>query len=70
VNGDGEVNEDDALVMYYAYALRDLVGDGEGGGVVRFRRTLLGPRSGSINPSDAELQQMVGRANALREAAR
>ena len=67
VNEDGEVNEDDALVMYYAYALSGLVGDGEGGGVARFRRTLLGPRAGSADASDAELMAMVRRANAWRE---
>ena len=70
VNVDGEVNEDDALVMYYAYALSGLVGDGEGGGVARFRRTLLGPRAGSADASDAELMAMVRRAEALRNAAR
>ena len=70
VNVDGEVNEDDALVMYYAYALSGLVGDGEGGGVARFRRTLLGPRARSADASDAELMAMVRRAEALRNTAR
>ena len=46
VNGDGRLDADDALVMYYAYALESLLGDGDRGGVARFRETLLGGRAG------------------------
>ena len=68
VNGDGGIDADDALVMYYAYTLESLLGDGDSGGVARFRETLLGGRAGSPNPSDADLRAMLGRANALRDA--
>ena len=63
VNGDGEVSGDDALVMYYVYTQGDLLE------VERFRRTLLEGRAGQANPSDADLVEMVRKANALRDAA-
>ena len=66
LNRDGVVDEDDALVMYYAYALQDLLGDGDTGGVARFRQTLLAGRAGRPNPSDADLQLLLRRANELR----
>ena len=68
VNGDGTLDEDDALAMYYAYALADLLGDGQTGGVARFRRTLLGGRAGISNPSDEDLKLMLRNANELRAA--
>ena len=37
---------DDALLMYYAYELGGLLGDGDSGGVARFRQTLLAGPSG------------------------
>ena len=66
LNQDGVVDEDDALVLYYAYALQDLLGDGASGGVARFRQTLLAGRAGQPNPSDADLQLLLRRANELR----
>ena len=65
VNGDGVMTEDDALVMYYAYALEDLLGDGSSSmsGVARFRQTLLGGRASISNPSDAVLVEMLRKAN-------
>ena len=70
VNGDGRLDGDDALVMYYAYTLGSLLGDGETGGVARFRQTLLAGRAGSADPSDSELTAMLRRANDLRERLR
>ena len=70
VNGDGGIDADDALVMYYAYALGSLLGDGESGGVARFRQTLLAGRAGSPSPGDADLRAMLQRANALRDSIR
>ena len=67
VNGDGELDGDDALVMYYAYELGELLGDGESGGVGRFRRTLLAGPSGRMAPSDADLMGILRNANRLRE---
>ena len=67
VNGDGLVDEDDALILYYAYALETLLGDGTSGGVERFRRTLLGSRAGGSNPSDSDLRRMLLNASAWRE---
>ena len=63
VNNDGQVDSDDALVMYYAFQLKSLLGDGETGGTVRFRRTLLAGRASSPNPSDADLKEMLVKAN-------
>ena len=70
VNGDGRIDGDDALVMYYAYTSSSLLGDGETGGVGRFRQTLLAGRAGSANPSDADLMEMLRRANDLTERLR
>ena len=67
VNGDGELDGDDALVMYYAYKLGELLGDGESGGVARFRQTLLAGPSGRMAPSDADLMAILRNANRLRE---
>ena len=67
INGNGRIDGDDALVMYYAYELGSLLGDGETGGVSRFRRVLLAGLAGAPDPSDAELMAMLRRANGLRE---
>ena len=69
VNGDGELDGDDALLMYYAYELGGLLGDGDSGGVARFRQTLLAGPSGQIAPSDADLMAILRNANRLREMA-
>ena len=68
INADGAINGDDALVMYYAYQFENLLGNGEAGGTARFRQTLLTGRAGKPNPSDADLRQMLRRANSLRDA--
>ena len=66
VNGDGELDGDDALVMYYAYELGELLGDGDSGGVERFRRTLLEGPSGKVAPSDVALMEMLRKSQAWR----
>ena len=67
VNGDGELDGDDALLMYYAYELGGLLGDGDSGGAARFRQTLLSGPSGQPAPSDAALMAILRNANRLRE---
>ena len=67
VNEDGAIDESDAFVMYYAYELDELVGDGEMGGTVRFRQLLLAAFASQPNPSDEDFKAMLRRANALRE---
>ena len=67
VNEDGEIDGEDAFVMYYAYELDELVGDGETGGTVRFRQLLLAAFANQPNPSDEDLKAMLRRANKLRE---
>ena len=69
VNGDGELDGDDALLMYYAYELGGLLGDGDSGGAARFRQTLLSGPSGQPAPSDAALMAILRNANRLREMA-
>ena len=66
VNGDGVIDEDDALVMYYAYAYRDQLGDGDEGGFEESRQAQLGGLSGVSDPTDADLRAMLRAANALR----
>ena len=66
VNGDGALDGDDALVMYYAYELGDLLGDGDSGGVARFRQTLLAGLSGGPSPSDGALMEMLRKSQAWR----
>ena len=66
VNANAVVEADDALVMYYAFAFPDLLGDSSGGGVVRFRRALLGDALPG-SPSDADLRELLRRANQWRD---
>ena len=66
VTGDGTVDEDNALVMYYAYRRGDLLGDGEQGGDAESRQRLLGGLSGGEEPWDETLRGMLRRANAWR----
>ena len=67
VGGDGAFDEDDALAMYYAYALSDVLGDGVQGGFTRIRQELLGRQRAGSNPSDEELQQIVLKANRWKD---
>ena len=66
VNANAVVEADDALVMYYAFAFPDLLGDSSGGGVVRFRRALLGDALPG-SPSDTDLRELLRRANQWRD---
>ena len=68
VNGDGVLDRNDALLMYYAYVYPGLVGDGETGGTAEFRQRFLAGYSGKTDPSDEELRAMLRTANAWRAA--
>ena len=50
MNGDGTIDADDALVMYYAYRFSSDLGDGEEGGFEESRRAQLGGSVGRIGP--------------------
>ena len=67
INEDGEIDESDAFVMYYAYTTANLVGNGTTGGTARFRQLLLAAFAGKANPTDEDLKAMLRRANELRE---
>ena len=66
VNGDGSVDADDALTMYYAYRYSNLLGNGQGGGLARHRRALLLSPSGMAAASDATFNEMLRKANEWR----
>ena len=68
VNGDGVLDTNDAQVMLYAFQFEGLVGDGETGGTAELRQRFLAGYSGKTDPSDEDLQAMLRRANAWREA--
>ena len=67
INEDGEIDEEDAYVMYHAYANANLVGDGTTGGTARFRQLLLAAFAGKENPTDEDLKAMLRRANKMRD---
>ncbi|MCY3816125.1 MAG: fibronectin type III domain-containing protein, partial [Gammaproteobacteria bacterium] len=67
MNEDGEINESDAFVMYYAYTNASLLGDGNTGGTARFRQLLLSSFANKANPTDEDLKAMLQRAHKLRE---
>ena len=69
VNGDGTIDADDALVMYYAYRFSSELGDGEGSGFEESRRAQLGGLSGVSNPTDEDLEGLLRAANAWRSGA-
>ena len=71
ITADGAIDANDALAMYHAYTLETLLGDGEVGGMVRYRRHLLEALwSGTGSAVDFDLQAMLARANLLREVVR
>ena len=67
INEDGEIDEEDAYVMFHAYANANLVGNGATGGTARFRQLLLASFANKENPTDEDLKAMLRRANRLRE---
>ena len=67
INEDGEVDEEDAFVMYHAYTNANLVGNGTTGGTARFRQLLLAAVANKENPTDEDLKAMLRRANKLRD---
>lgn len=66
INQSGQLTADDALIMYYAYTFSELLGNGDSGGTVDFRRTFLAGLAGISNPTDADLRDLLKRANALQ----
>ena len=71
ITADGAIDANDALAMYHAYTLETLLGDGEAGGMVRYRRHLLEAfSSGDGSAVDIDLQAILARANLLREVVR
>ena len=68
VNGDGALDGNDALIMYYAYTSEEQVGDGETGGTAELRQSLLAGYSGKTNPTDDELKEMIRKSLAWQEA--
>ena len=65
-NGDGVVDGDDALVMYYAYQFESLLGRGGTGGFAELRRRLLAGLANAADPTDEDLRRMLRNAHALR----
>lgn len=67
VNRDGVLSADDGLVLYYALALPQLLGRGDGfaaGGLEHFRATFLGGRQAfAQRPADVELRALLATAN-------
>ena len=68
LNGDAAIDEQDALVMYYAYQFEDRLGNGETGGDPGLRQRLLGGLAGFSDADDATLRRMLRRANSIRRA--
>ena len=66
MNGDGRIDGNDSMIMYYAYAFEDLVGNGESGGAARFRRSLLADLAARPDPGDSDLKALLRNAHALR----
>lgn len=69
INGDGAIDGHDAMIMHYAYAFQDLLGNGESGGAGRFRRSLLAGHAARPDPGDADLKALLRKAQVLRAAA-
>ena len=69
---DGGFDGNDARVMYYAYKLGALLGDGATGGLARYRRSVLEDLWGGLgsDASDDDLRSMLRNAHRLREAVR
>lgn len=68
LNRDNNVNEDDALILYYVESeeFTALLGDGtSGSGDAAMRQTFLAPLAGTIVPTDDNLRDLLNRANIL-----
>ena len=63
VNADNVVDSDDALVLFYAHALREVLGDGHYSGSESARRLLLNELVGNLNNDDAGYRQLLRNAN-------
>ena len=62
LNNDGQIDEKDALIMYYTYVAPNLLGDGQTGGQPRLRSLLIGDL---VNGTDADYRQLLRQANNL-----
>ena len=67
VNANGRIEADDAMVIYHAFESAGSLGDGESGGTRASRSTLLAGLADAPDPTDAELREMLARANEWRE---
>ena len=70
VNMDGSFDATDTQAMSYAYTLTFILGDGMSGGFPNVRQAVLSDLAQSPNPTDADLQQILRKANDLLEATR
>ncbi len=73
MNQDGKMDYRDALVMYYAYTLGRVLGDGNSGGNAGFRRALLGglvDHSSIANPNDDDFKALLRQAGLWKNSAR
>lgn len=63
INTTPGIDADDALILYYAAAFRDLLGDGDRGGFESMRSALLTVPSGLTAPTDVPLKAVLQSAN-------
>ena len=67
LNDDGEIDGNDALIMYYAYEFKELLGDGRSGsGSQHLRALLLGSLLNRGAGSDTDYRAMLRKAHRLR----
>ena len=67
LNDDGEIDSNDALIMYYAYEFKELLGDGRSGsGSQHLRALLLGGLLNRGAGSDTDYRAMLRKAHRLR----
>ena len=69
INNDGVVDDSDAVVLYYAFALPAALGDGSGdgspdSGIAEMRRAILGPLA-PPDSDDAYLKAMLKKAHGM-----
>ena len=67
LNGDGDIDDEDAAVFYYSFALEDSLGDGNNTrpGILEIKKAILGPLV--QNPDDINaINQMLQRIYTLR----
>ena len=67
INGNGRIEADDAMIIYHAFESAGSLGDGETGGTPDSRSTLLTGLAGAPDTSDADLREILRKANEWRE---